>query len=176
MEGAGPEKRIEMGRYIKSAREATGLTKLKASTMLGYRSDGTINAVEQGRTPIPVEKIHAIAALYQLDLNALLDKIQQCEPELYVKYLELEKNFYRGFTSSIMRAGTGLRADFARHHRRFSGGGVDGLHNFYYPNYILSEVMAGSEELNEIEPDLLIPEPWVVDRQFTQGCFHENHW
>lgn len=164
----------EIGRYIKDAREERGLSKFKASLALGYKSDGTINAIEQGRMPIPVEKIHAVAELYGIELEALLDKLQECEPELYAKYVTLEKAFFRRFTSSIMRAGSGLRPDFARHHRPFRGSLEVDINKFtrtiYYPNLENQALMADTTTPHSWMP------PWIADEAMAEHNAGENRW
>lgn len=119
MEELKSSRRAEFAKYIKDIRERRGLSKFKASVALGYRSDGVINQIEQGRAPIPVEKIHAIADLYGIELEELLDKLQECEPELYAKYVTLERAFFQRFTATMMRAGGILRPQLARHHLPF---------------------------------------------------------
>jgi transcriptional regulator with XRE-family HTH domain len=162
----------EIGRYIKAAREKRGLSKFKASLALGYKSDGTINAIEQGRMPIPVEKIHAVADLYGIELEDLLDKLQECEPELYAKYVTLERAFYRSFTGSIMRAGSGLRGQMARHHRPFRGSREVDISKFtrtiYYPNLEI-QPLADTGRL----ADAGIP-PWIADEVLKERMHHED--
>ena len=80
--------RKEFAKYMREARQKAGLSKLRASIEIGYDSDGTINAVEQGRTSIPPYKIFTIARVYNLDIVDFLEKIKNCDPKLYKKYQE----------------------------------------------------------------------------------------
>lgn len=94
-------KRREFGQCLKSIRMEKQLTLIKASEALGYKSIGTVNNVEQGLTPLPIEKIHAIADLYGMDLEALLVKIADCEPELYRRYQTLAGQIISHFTAKV---------------------------------------------------------------------------
>jgi len=87
------DKRKKFGRYIRSLREARGMSKRQVAIKLGYKGTGTTHLVEQGFTPLPVEKIHPIARLYKVDVEEILEKLKEYEPDLYAKYMTLEKDF-----------------------------------------------------------------------------------
>jgi len=109
--------REEFARYIKAARENMGLSKFSAGKGLGYQSDGTINAIEQGRMPLPVEQIHRIAKLYNLDVEELLSKIAECEPRLYHRYEILQEDIIAHFAKRVVGQRTSIsEADQAKHH------------------------------------------------------------
>lgn len=86
------DRRKEFGSYIRSLREERGITKRQAAIKLGYRGLGTLAQVERGLTPLPIEKIHPLAKLYKVDVEEILDKLKACEPELYRKYMAIEKD------------------------------------------------------------------------------------
>ena len=123
------EKRFEFAEYMKALREKKGLSKRKASILLGYKSDGTINGIEQARMPVPIEKIHGFARLYGVDVSEILEKIKDCEPELYEKYTTLERDITRHFSSRIMG-----RPELAAHHLPFPGQKGFGSDNVSYAN------------------------------------------
>ena len=87
------DKRKQFGRYIRSLREARGMSKRQVAIKLGYKGTGTTHLVEQGFTPLPVEKIHPIARLYEVDVEDILEMLKKYEPGLYDKYMTLEKDF-----------------------------------------------------------------------------------
>jgi len=84
--------RKSFGEYIKSMRHKEGLTLQEVSETLGYKSVGTLVNVERGLGPLPVEKIHPIAQVYKIDVEEILEQLKECEPELYRKYILLEKD------------------------------------------------------------------------------------
>lgn len=84
--------RKSFGEYIKSVRQEQGLTLQEASETLGYKSVGTLVNVERGLGPLPVEKIHPLARLYKIEVEEILEQLKECEPELYRKYILLEKD------------------------------------------------------------------------------------
>jgi transcriptional regulator with XRE-family HTH domain len=86
-------------------RTKEGLTLQEASERLEYKTIGTLANVERGITPLPVEKIHPIAKLYKVDVEEILDKIKECEPELYRKYMTLEKDLFDYLTDQIKNFG-----------------------------------------------------------------------
>lgn len=113
--------REEFARYIKTAREQTGLSKFSAGKALGYQSDGIINAIEQGRTPLPIEHIHRIAKLYNLDVEDLLSKIAECEPRLYHRYEILQEDIIAHFAKRVVGQRTSISdADQARHYSKLT--------------------------------------------------------
>lgn len=113
--------REEFGRYMRSAREKTGLSKFSAGKALGYQSDGTINALEQGRMPLPVDLIHPIARLYDLKIGELLQIIQESEPRLFRRYQKLYRDIVGDFTTSVVaQRSSASEASKARHHVAFA--------------------------------------------------------
>jgi len=87
------DKRKEFGNYLRSLRKARGLSERQVAIKLGYKGTGTTHQVEQGISPLPVEKIHPIAKLYRVDAEEIIEKLKIYEPELYAKYMILEKDF-----------------------------------------------------------------------------------
>jgi len=69
-----------------------GLTLQGTAEQLGYKTIGTLANVERGITPLPIEKIHPIAQLYKIEVEEILEQLKECEPELYRKYILLEKD------------------------------------------------------------------------------------
>lgn len=165
-------KRKAFGLWLRSMRKDKRLSLREASLALGYSSNGTWVNVECGITALPVEKIDAVATVLDIDLNVMLDKLQECEPDLYQKYTTLEGIFFRKFTSSIMRAGSGLRGQMARHHRPFRGSREVDIskitRTIYYPN-LLNQALVD----NDAEPHSWIP-PWIADKALTDVHRHEN--
>jgi len=84
--------RKSFGEYIRSIRIEQGLTLQGSAEQLGYKTIGTLANVERGITPLPVEKIHPIARLYKVEVEEILEQLKECEPELYRKYILLEKD------------------------------------------------------------------------------------
>ena len=97
--------RKEFGRYMRSIRHEIGFSLQKASEKLGYKTLGTLQYVERGLGPLPVEKIHPIAKLYKIDVEEILEKVKECEPELYRKYMALEKDLFDYLTEQIKSLG-----------------------------------------------------------------------
>jgi len=97
--------RKSFGLYIRSIRMREDLTLQGAAEQLGYKTIGTLANVERGITPLPVEKIHPIARLYQVDVEDVLEKVKECEPELYRKYMALEKDLFDYLTEQIKNLG-----------------------------------------------------------------------
>ncbi len=115
--------RVEFARYMRSAREKAGLSKFAAGKALGYISDGTINGVEQGRTGLPVEQIHPVSRLYGIPIDELLEKIKECEPNLYKKYLRLQEDIITHFAKQVaVQRSNSIDHGHARHHYPFHNG------------------------------------------------------
>ncbi len=135
------EKRKEFGRYIQEMRESKGISKRRAAAALGYKGLGTIHSVEQGINPLPVEKIYPLARIYEVDVGGIIEKLKECEPELYEKFVSLEKDFFDEFTRRVRRygatrkEGVGVEAAYYRRpygeveHKRVN-------HNIYYQTQI----------------------------------------
>jgi transcriptional regulator with XRE-family HTH domain len=115
--------RKDVGRLIKSKRNAKGLTLQALSERLGYRSIGTINNIELGLTPIPIEKLHPITRALDIDLSWFLDFLREAEPDLHQKYMVLKQQFEDEFMGNLRRAVAGrsseISAEEARHHLGF---------------------------------------------------------
>lgn len=164
------EKRNEFGEWLRSMRKRKNLSLNDVARALCYATKGTIVNVETGFTALPVEKIDATAAVLGIDLNVMLDKLQECEPELYAKYVALERIFFTRFTSSISRAG--IRADLARHHRPFRGSPEVDIkkvtRTIYYPNMLI-------QPLTDMgcDADAGIP-PWIADEVLKERMHHED--
>lgn len=128
--------RMEFARYIKAARENAGHSKFGAAKALGYQSDGTINAMEQGRMPLPVEQIHPIARLYVIPIDELLDKLKECEPAVYKKYLKLREDIVTHFAKQVaVQRSNNVDPDHARHHLPFGNDLFDELtYSIHYQN------------------------------------------
>jgi len=114
--------RKDLAIYLRSARNKANLSKFRAAQILGYKSDGTINAIEQARAPLPIEKIHPIARAYNLNIIDLLNMIKHCDPELYNKYLTIEKDITRhklkNFSNQIHSL-TEQQIEAVQHHKPF---------------------------------------------------------
>jgi transcriptional regulator with XRE-family HTH domain len=106
------EKRKEFGEWLRSVRKRKDLSLNGAARRLGYATKGTLIGIECGQASIPVEKVHPIAELYGIDLQVLLDKLKECEPDLYEKFVSLERNFFQDFTRRLetLRTSTGGRS------------------------------------------------------------------
>lgn len=87
------DNRKKFGRYIRSLREKRGFTKRQAAIKMGYKGLGTIHSVEAGVSPLPIDRIHPIAKLYQADVEEILEMLKRYEPDLYDKYMILERDF-----------------------------------------------------------------------------------
>ena len=109
-------KRIEFGHYMRDIRMASGLSKFKTSIALGYKSSGTLDSIEQGRGPIPIDKIPQIAKLYNVPLDDFLEKIKEAEPELYNRYMRLKRCFLEEFSEKMKEMSVSIQA---AHHRHF---------------------------------------------------------
>ena len=86
------EKRKKFGEYIRSIRLERGLSQQKVSEKLGYKTLGVLHGVERGLSPLPIDKIHPLAKLYNMDVEEMLEQLKECEPELYNKYMTLERD------------------------------------------------------------------------------------
>lgn len=106
-------KREEFGSWIRTIRKQKGISLKEVSTSLGYKSRGTIICVETGYTSLPVEKIHPLAKLYGLDPSEILDKIRECEPDLYAKYRTLTRDILHHYI--LTKHGIDIRL----HHKPF---------------------------------------------------------
>jgi len=87
------DNRKKFGRYIRSLREKRGLTKRQAAIKMGYKGLGTIHSVEAGVSPLPIDRIHPTAKLYKVDVEEILEQLKKYEPDLYNKYMTLERDF-----------------------------------------------------------------------------------
>jgi len=110
------KKRREFGEWIKSIRNKKKMSLREASERLGYKTRGTMAGVEAGQMPLPIERIFELAGLYEMDITELLEKLKECEPELYEKYQILEDGFEKTLFQKIRSYGRGSREDVAYHH------------------------------------------------------------
>lgn len=67
--------RRRRGFWLRVAREEAGLTQAAAAELIGYRgtSKSSINAWEDGRRPVPLDKLKSLARLYQVPLDLFID-------------------------------------------------------------------------------------------------------
>lgn len=112
------KKRREFGEWIKSKRKKKGITLMELAEKMGYNSRGTIGGVEAGQMPLPVEKIFSLAENLGIQQKELLEKIRECEPELYEKYLTLEEGFEKTFFKKLRSYGRARGAEIAYHRRQ----------------------------------------------------------
>lgn len=110
------QKRRDFGEWIKNIRNKKKMTLREASERLGYKTRGTMAGVESGQMPLPIERIFEIAKLYEIDIKDLLEKLKECEPELYEKYQILEEGFERTLFQKIRTYGSGRISEGALHH------------------------------------------------------------
>jgi transcriptional regulator with XRE-family HTH domain len=93
----------ELGNRIKNLRKDAGLSKPKASKLLGYKSNGTIDSIEQGKSSIPVDKIPQIAKLYNVPIDDFLEIIKEFDPQTYNRYMRLKKCLWEEFLDKIKK-------------------------------------------------------------------------
>ncbi|MFH1931062.1 MAG: helix-turn-helix transcriptional regulator [Pseudomonadota bacterium] len=147
------DKRKEFGDWIRKKRNETGLSLWKVSKELGYKSRGTLACVECGQMSLPLERIFDLAELYGIDLDDILDKLGECEPELYDKFMGLRARFLKHLTIDLtnsleLAAGgrkmTGLHKQNyqdtgRRHHKPFlnEDGYIEVDHTIYYQTLLI---------------------------------------
>lgn len=93
------EGRKEFGHWLRSMRKETGLSLMEVSKDLGYESRGTISSVESGFTSLPIEQIHPISEVYEIDANRVLDKLFEHEHDLWTKYMKLAGDIINDYHS-----------------------------------------------------------------------------
>lgn len=135
-------KRKELGQWLRNIRKRRGFSLTGAARRLGYATKGTLTNIECGIASIPIEQIHPLARLYEIDLTEFLRKLAECEPDLYRKFALLEKNFRDDFMSMMTRVPmnrsslVGARGPdgerIARHHAPFPSD--FSLPSIYYQN------------------------------------------
>lgn len=149
------DKRGDFGLWIKAKRTEKGLTLQSVSDALGYKAIGPINNLERGIATVPVERIHPLARALGIPVEEILDKIRECEPDLFEKYQTLRKDIARHL---ILGNRPGLEHELSLHHLPFPGNGLEsdnlsyvargaggrssfvrhdrGLKTIYYVNYL----------------------------------------
>lgn len=67
--------RQRRGFWLRVAREEAGLTQAAAAELIGYRgtSKSSVNAWEDGRRPVPLDKLKALARLYEVPIDLFID-------------------------------------------------------------------------------------------------------
>jgi len=115
------EKRREFGAWIKSVRRSAGMSLREVSERMGYRTRGTMAGVESGQMPLPIERIFDVAEIYGIRVGEILEKLRECEPELYGRYVGLEERFERRLFGKIRSYRKGGRREAAYHHVAFPG-------------------------------------------------------
>ncbi len=105
--------RKTFGLWLRSKRMEKDLTLEKASERLGYTSNGILANLERGAGTLPVEKIHPISEIYEIDLVELLKQIKLYEPALYQKYTQIAKAVITHYDKSKVSHA------FAFHHTPF---------------------------------------------------------
>jgi len=91
-----------LGKYLKGKRLEAGLTQHGASALMGYRSNGTVNTIEQGINPIPIERVFDFSEIYKIPINDLLGKLKECDPERHELFMALQWRFERLILSKMM--------------------------------------------------------------------------
>lgn len=135
------DKRKEFGLWLRDIRKRRGFSLVGAARRMGFGTKGTLVSVECGLATIPLEKLHPLADVYEVDLQELLEKLRECEPDLHARFISLQNNFFQDFAKKISMMSAGGRSSLvpsrgpdgeqiARHH---SDGAASG--SVYYVNY-----------------------------------------
>ncbi len=62
----------EIGRQIRKAREATGLTQAELGKLWGQRSHAVISDIERGKVRVAADELTALARILHTDISMLL--------------------------------------------------------------------------------------------------------
>jgi transcriptional regulator with XRE-family HTH domain len=67
--------RQRRGYWLRIARETAGYTQAAVAELIGYRgtSKSSVNAWEDGRRPVPLDKLKALARLYNVQVERFID-------------------------------------------------------------------------------------------------------
>ncbi|WP_413578545.1 helix-turn-helix domain-containing protein [Bdellovibrio sp. HCB290] len=74
-------RKATLGDYLKTTREAAGLTQADVSNALGYSTPQFISNWERSLSAPPVNAIKRLGQLYKIDANEMFEVILQAEIE-----------------------------------------------------------------------------------------------
>ena len=128
------KRRREFGEWIKSMRNDAGMSLREVSERMGYKTRGTMAGVESGQMPLPIERIFDVAEVYGIKVMEILEKVRECEPELYDRYVALEERFERRLIGKMRSYGKGKGARAGYHHAPYPTveEGIKSKNNIYY--------------------------------------------
>src|SRR5688572_27271708 len=95
---------IQVGQFIKSAREGAGISQNDLASELGLKSAQSISNIERGLTPLPRTMLPTLVRYLKINRDALLDVITD----------ETRQKFLAAFKDARAAARKGTRAGSAR--------------------------------------------------------------
>jgi len=98
MKVSSPIERKMFGSWIREKRKEAGYSVPEAARKIGF-SIGRLKQIECGYDPIPLMRLFDIIKIYEIDLEELLERLQAWEPELYEKFIFLERKFLELFVN-----------------------------------------------------------------------------
>ena len=173
-------KRKEFGDWIREKRYQVDLSLWDASMKLGYKSRGTLANMECGRGALPLERIFDLAELYKIDLDDILDKLGECEPELHGKFMALRARFLRHLTRDLthsLEISAGGRKMIGLHKQNYQDTGgyrrkgflnEDGYLEVDRTIYYQTLIDLIEKALQEPPPDIVFPGITNFDRSGPQ--------
>lgn len=176
------ENRRKFGKWLQEQRLAVGYSQAQTAKILDFNTRANVVGYENGNAPVPLERIFDFAEAYGIDIEDILDKLAEYEPQLYRRFCDLEDRFFGHFLSKFK--GT------SRHGYRIPKSSHPGLHNQNYQDtggyrrkgflnengyievdlniYYQTLIDLIEKALRETPPDILFPGITIFDRTLPQ--------
>lgn len=164
------DKRREFGKWLQRRRLAAGFTQEALAKRLGMTKPSVVTW-ENGGSGVPLRRIFDLAHVLKVPMDAMLEKLAECEPRKAAEFAALETRFLLYFqarwsslgrkpqslhksnyqTQSNYRANGGAKASGGSGGRFYKGfpnviNGIEGLFDFRNSTkYILSDIGAPSK-------------------------------
>jgi len=86
-----PRPYLELGEFLRAAREGAGFTQREVSVYLGHISSQSISNAERGISALPASKMRVVLNLYKIPAEAVVEKIMKGQQKILADELLVKK-------------------------------------------------------------------------------------
>lgn len=95
------ENRRKFGKWLQEQRLTAGYSQVQVAKILDFNTRGNVVGYENGNAPVPLERIFDFAETYGIDIEDILDKLAEYEPNLYRRFCDLEDRYFGHFLNKF---------------------------------------------------------------------------
>ena len=128
--------RVAFGKWLQLKRQERGISQTEAAKKLDFLSKASIVGYENGISPVPIKRMFDLCEAYNIEVEEMLDKLKEYEPQIYEKFRFLEDRFFQHFIKKVMRDRVREERVGSLHNTNYhdAGGARQASHHFSFPN------------------------------------------